>query len=69
MTRTSRNLFLALIVSQLAHSVEEYAFGLYDVLAPARFLSSMVSKDLRLGFAAINGALILFGFWCYCVFR
>jgi hypothetical protein len=32
----ARQLFLWLIVAQAAHSVEEYQFRLYDVLAPAR---------------------------------
>ena len=61
----SRRLFLILIVAQAAHSVEEYVFRLYEVLAPARIISGFVSSDLALGFAAVNTALILFGMWCY----
>jgi hypothetical protein len=61
----SRNLFLGLILSQAAHSIEEYGFRLYDVLAPARFISSMVSSNLALGFAIVNIVLVLFGLWCY----
>ena len=62
--RTQR-LFLVLILTQAAHSVEEYVFRLYEVLAPARIISGLVSGNLALGFAAVNAALILFGLWCY----
>ena len=61
----SQNLFLGLILSQVLHSVEEYCFRLYDVLAPARFISSMVSSNRPLGFAIVNIVLVLFGLWCY----
>lgn len=61
----SQRLFLALILTQAAHSVEESVFRLYDVLAPARIISGLVSSNLAVGFAAVNAALILFGFWCY----
>jgi hypothetical protein len=58
-------LFALLILAQAAHSVEEYSFRLYDVLAPARFLSSLVSRDLATGFALVNVAIVSFGAWCY----
>jgi len=61
----SQRLFLALILTQAAHSVEEYVFRLYEVLAPARIISGLVSSNLAVGFAAVNPAVILFGFWCY----
>ncbi len=61
----SQSLFLGLILSQAAHSIEEYCFRLYDVLAPARFISSMVSSNLPLGFAVVNIVLVLFGVCCY----
>jgi hypothetical protein len=60
-----RNLFLALILAQAAHSVEEYAFRLYDVLAPARYVSSLFGVDRQIGFAVVNSALVLFGLWCW----
>ena len=64
--RTLRqSLFLGLILAQAAHSIEEYYFRLYDVLAPARFISGLVSSNLALGFAIANGALVLLGLWCY----
>ena len=61
----SRVAFLALIVAQAAHSIEEYVFRLFDVLAPARFVSGLFSSDLARGFAIANIALVLFGVWCY----
>ena len=61
----SQRLFLALILIQAAHSIEEYVFRLYEVLAPARVISRLVSGNLAVGFAAVNAGLILFGFWCY----
>ena len=60
-----RNLFLALILVQAAHSVEEYVFRLYDVLAPARYVSSLFGVDRQIGFAVANSALVLFGLWCW----
>jgi hypothetical protein len=65
MRTLSQSLFLCLILAQAAHSIEEYCFRLYDVLAPARFISGLVSSNLALGFAIANGALVLFGLWCY----
>lgn len=61
----SRGLFLALVLTQAAHSVEEYATGLYRVFAPARIVSGLVSADLETGFVIVNAALVAFGLWCY----
>ena len=60
-----RAAFLWLIVAQAAHSVEESVFRLYDVLAPARFISALVSDDLGRGFAIANAVLVLAGALCY----
>ncbi len=60
-----RNLFLALILAQAAHSVEEYAFRLYDVLASARYVSGLFGVDRQAGFVVANAALVLFGLWCW----
>ena len=60
-----RNIFLALILAQAAHSVEEYVFRLYDVLAPARYVSSLLGIDRQIGFVIANAALVLFGLWCW----
>ena len=65
MSPRSRWAFLALILAQAAHSIEEYVFRLFDVFAPARFVSSLVSNDVAVGFALANGGLVLFGLWCY----
>ena len=65
MDRRTQFAFLLLILAQTAHSVEEYIFRLYEVFAPARFISSLVSDDLATGFAIANAALVLFGLWCY----
>ena len=65
MTLLSRRLFLWLIVAQAAHSLEEYFFRLYDVLAPARWVSGLFSSNPRVGFAIANALLVLFGLWGY----
>jgi hypothetical protein len=65
MDARTRFAFLALILTQAAHSVEEYAFRLYDVFAPARFVSGLIGVNLAVGFAVFNTALVLFGLWCY----
>jgi hypothetical protein len=60
-----RTLFLALIAVQAMHSVEEYAFRLYDVFPPARTVSGLISSDLRIGFIIFNVALVSFGIACW----
>ncbi len=57
--------FLLLIGAQALHSIEEYRFRLYDVLAPARAVSEALGVNRQLGFAVANTALIAFGLWCY----
>lgn len=64
MTR-SKAAFLALVVVQTAHSVEEYLGRLWDVFPPARFVTGLISEDRRFGFIAFNVALISFGIWCF----
>ena len=59
--------FLALILTQAAHSVEEYIFRLYDVFAPVRFVCSLIHDDPATGFVISNTALVLFGLGCYMV--
>ena len=54
-----------LIAVQAVHSVEEYAFGLYDVLAPARFISTLISADPARGFAIANLILVAAGIISY----
>ena len=62
-----RRVFLLLTVLQALHSLEEYAGHLWEKLAPARFVSSLVSDDLSVGFAVINIGIVLLAFWCYLV--
>lgn len=57
--------FLLLIVTQAAHSIEEYVGRLYEVFAPARLVSGLISRDLERGFVIFNAALVLFGLWCF----
>ncbi len=56
--------FLLLVITQAAHSIEEYAARLYDVFLPARFVSGLISRDLKQGFIIFNISLVLFGFCC-----
>ena len=65
MTGRGRTAFLALVLAQAAHSIEEYRTRLYDVLPPARFVSGLLAEDRRVGFAILNVSLIAFGLWCY----
>jgi hypothetical protein len=57
--------FLALVVTQAGHSIEEYVGRLYEVFAPARLVSGLISPDLARGFLIFNATLVLFGFWCF----
>ena len=57
--------FLALVVAQAAHSVEEYLGRLYDVFPPARFVAGLISQDRERGFILFNVALVTFGVWCF----
>jgi hypothetical protein len=59
--------FLLLVLAQAVHSAEEYRFALWEQLAPARAVSRLVSIDPALGFLIANGALVLFGLWCWAV--
>ena len=67
MERRCQFAFLFLILAQGAHSIEESATRLYAIFAPARFVSSLVSNDLSLGFLIVNAALVTFGLWCWAV--
>jgi hypothetical protein len=65
MTRHTQRAFLALIIVQTLHSIEEYNTALYATLAPARFVSGLISDDPALGFAVLNFCIVAFGYWCY----
>lgn len=65
MSNRSATTFGLLILAQAAHSIEEYVGRLWESFPPARLVSGLVSDDLRLGFLAVNVALVTFGVWCY----
>jgi len=65
MDARGRAAFLALIAAQAAHSIEEYWFRLYDVLAPTRMLAEAIGPDRATGFAIGNAAILLLGLGCY----
>lgn len=60
-----QRLFGALVAAQAAHSLEEWAFRLWDSLPPARVVSGLVSQDLERGFIILSLSLFLFGVWCF----
>ena len=66
MTRISST-FLAIVLVQAAHSVEEYAGRLFEVFPPARAVSGMISSNLRSGFVIANVALVSFGVLCFVI--
>ena len=57
--------FLLLIISQALHSIEECYYSLWEVFAPARIISGLISDNLATGFTIANTSIVVFGFWCY----
>jgi hypothetical protein len=57
--------FLALVITQAVHSMEEYRGRLYEIFLPARFVSGLISANLQQGFIIFNIALVAFGLWCF----
>ena len=57
--------FGALVLTQTAHSIEEYVGHLWESFPPARFLTSLVSSDLERAFVLLNVSLLAFGVWCF----
>ena len=57
--------FGALVMTQAAHSMEEYIGRLWESFPPARFVTGLISQDLERGFVAINVSLVAFGAWCF----
>ena len=62
-----RSTFLALVLAQVGHSVEEYFGRLWESFPPAMLLTGLVSSNRELGFVVLNASLILFGLWCAAV--
>lgn len=56
--------FVGLVAAQATHSIEEYFGHLYEIFAPARFVSGLISQNLRIGFIIFNVSLVTFGAWC-----
>jgi hypothetical protein len=65
MSKHIRLAFLLLILSQGFHSAEEYFTRLWDVFAPARILSNLVSTNTEKGFIIINIFLFIAGIICW----
>jgi len=59
------NTFVALILVQAAHSIEEYLGRLWETHPLARFVAGLVSTDHERGFVILNVLLVAFGAWCY----
>jgi hypothetical protein len=59
MNRSIQINFLLIAITQGIHSIEEYTGHLWVVFPPARFLSGLVSTDLRKGFIIINISLFI----------
>jgi hypothetical protein len=57
--------FLALILLQALHSVEEYLFRFYEVFPPARLLNAAIPDIARPGFITFNILLVGFGLFCF----
>src|SRR3954463_7686393 len=57
--------FLLLVLVQAGHSVEEYVFRLFEMLAPARYVSGLVGLDPATGLAIVNSGIFLFGLACW----
>lgn len=53
--------FLAIVILQGFHSIEEYVGQLWESFPPATFLCSLISDDLETGFLVINIGLFVVG--------
>ena len=65
MNERIRIIFLIMVFVQALHSIEEYFGRLWEVLPPAKFLSSLVFENLEKGFLIINIGLFIFGLSSY----
>jgi uncharacterized protein with HXXEE motif len=57
--------FGALVLAQVAHSIEEYVSRLWESFPPALLLAGLISPDLRKNFLLLNILFVGFGVWCY----
>jgi hypothetical protein len=53
------------VLTQAAHSVEEYAGRLWESFPPARLVSGLISSDLERGFLIANAVLVTLGLACW----
>lgn len=58
-------IFLILVVLQAAHSVEEYVGRLWEVFAPASYLTGLISNNHDFAFLVLNIGFIVFGIFCW----
>jgi len=65
MEHKTTNIFLILVMLQAAHSVEEYVGRLWEVFAPARYLTRLISNNHDFAFLVINIGFIVFGIFCW----
>jgi hypothetical protein len=59
MNNRIRVTFLLIVLVQALHSIEEYFGKLWEVYAPATFLSGLISSNLKSGFIIINVGLFI----------
>lgn len=67
MSSDIKRTFLLVAIFQTLHSIEEYVFKLWDHLAPARFVSGLISDDLPFGFAVANCMIVVLAFLTYFI--
>ena len=65
MSDKTKIIFLALVLTQALHSIEEYIGKLWEVFPPARYLTGLISRNHETGFIIINVSIFLFGLWCW----
>jgi len=57
--------FLILVLFQGLHSTEEYMGKLWEVFAPAKFLTGLFSEDHQTGFLIANIGIFVIGICCW----
>jgi hypothetical protein len=59
--RRARQVYLAILLVQACHAVEEYALGFTEAFPPARALGRLLPGVARPGFVVFNALLLLSG--------
>jgi len=57
--------FLALVLFQGLHSIEEYIGEIWVIFTPAKFLTGLISENNEQGFIIANIMFFFFGIWCW----